>query len=123
MTANELFVLPAGTDFETHLVAAGHAQELLAAAAAEHGQPEVDHYRTVNHGQQYKGGVTRDYQSAGWEDRLAVDFCKAHMKSVSGGRAIAENLLFKLDATGNPTIPPEIRAHLDRINAIVAATP
>jgi hypothetical protein len=123
MNADELFVLPAGTDFETHLVAAGHAQELLAAAAAERGQPEVDHYRTVNHGQQYKGGAARDYQSAGWEDRLAADFCKAHMKSVSGGRAIAEQLLLKLDAGGNPTVPSEIRAYLDRIDAIVAATP
>jgi putative ATP-dependent endonuclease of the OLD family len=123
MTADERFVLPTGTDFETHLVAAGHAQELLAAAAAEHGQPEIDHYHTVNHGQRYKGGAARDYQSAGWEDRLAVDFCKAHMKSVLGGRAIAEQLLLKLDAAGQPTIPPEIRAYLDRIDAIVAASP
>ncbi len=105
------------------LVAAGHAQALLAAAVAEHGKSEVDHYRTVNHGQQYKGGAARDYHSAGWEDRLAVDFCKAHMKSVSGGRAIAGHLLLKLDAGANPTVPPEIRAFLDRIDAIVAATP
>lgn len=123
MSADELFVLPTGTDFETHLVVAGHAQVLLAAAAAERGQPEVDHYRTVNHGQQYKGGLIRDYQTAGWEDRLAVDFSKAHMKSASGGRAIAEQLLLKLDAGGNPTVPPEIKAYLDRIDAIVGATP
>jgi putative ATP-dependent endonuclease of OLD family len=123
MTADELFELPAGTDFETHLVAAGHALEMLAAAAAEHGQREVDHYRTVNHGQAYKGGAVRDYQSAGWEERLAADFCKAHMKSVSGGRAIAAELLLKLEGAGNPTITPEIRAYLDRIDAIVAATP
>lgn len=123
MTADELFVLPTDTDFETHLVAAGHAPEMLAAAAAEHGQPEVDHYRTVNHGQVYKGGAVRNYQSAGWEQRLAVDFCKSHMKSASGGRAIATELLRKLDGAGNPAIPPQIRALLDRIDAIVAAMP
>jgi putative ATP-dependent endonuclease of OLD family len=123
MTTNELFVLPAGTDFETHLVQAGHAQELLAAATAEHGHLEVNHYRTVNHGQLYRGGAARDYESAGWEERLAVDFCKAHMKSASGGRAIAERLLLKLDAAGNPTVPHEIRAYLDRIDAIVTVTP
>lgn len=123
MTADELFVLPTGTDFETHLIAAGHAKELLAAAAAEYGQPEVDHYRTANHGQKHKGGAARDYQSVGWEDRLAVDFCKARMKSVTGGRAIAEQILLKLDGAGDPTVPPEIRACLDRIDAIVGVTP
>lgn len=123
LTADELFVLPAGTDFETHLVAAGHEAEMLAAAASEHGQADVDHYKSVNHGQPAKGGTVRDYQSAGWESRLAVDFCKSHMKSVSGGRAIAGQLLLKLDAAGQPTIPAEIRLLLDRIDTIVKRGP
>lgn len=123
MTAAELFALPAGTDFETHLVAAGHASEMLAAGASEHGQPEVSHYRSVNHGQPSKGGTLRNYQSAGWEDRLAVDFCQSHMKSVAGGRAIAQQLLMKLDAAGTPTIPTEIRALLDRIDSIAKSAP
>lgn len=123
LTADELFVLPPGTDFETHLVAAGHEAEMLAAAATEHGQADVDHYRNVNHGQALKGGGQRDYQSAGWEGRLAVDFCKSHMKSVGGGRAIALQLLTKVDASGHATIPAEIRSLLDRIDAIVTSGP
>jgi hypothetical protein len=123
LTADELFVLPAGTDFETHLAAAGHSAEMLAAAAAEHGQPEVDNYRALNHGQAAKGGGLRDYQSPGWEARLAVDFCKSHMKSVAGGRAIATQLLLKLDAMGQPTIPPTIAALLNRIDAVVKNQP
>ena len=123
MTADEVFALPAGTDFETHLVAAGYALEMLSAAASEHGQSQVDDYRAVNHGQAGKGGVVRDYQSAGWEARLAVDFCKSHMKSVAGGRAIAESLIQKLDAAGNPTIPVEIHALLERVDAVVKGAP
>lgn len=121
LTADELFALPAGTDFETHLVAAGHEQEMLKAAASIHGQPDVDHYRAVNHGQAAKGGGLRDYQSPGWEGRLAVDFCKSHMKSVGGGRAIAIELTLKLDHGGPPTIPAEINSLLTRIDTIVKA--
>ena len=123
LTADELFRLPAGTDFETHLVAAGHAPDILAAAAAEHGQPDVDHYRTINDGQQAKDGGVRDDQSAGWEGRLAVDFCKSHMKSVAGGRAIATQLLMKYDAAGEPTVPAVIRSLLVRIDTVVKGAP
>lgn len=123
MTEQELFMLPPGTDFETHLVAAGHTAELLAAAAVEHNQSYVDVYRHIHHGQKGKGALIRDYQAPGWEERLAVDFCKSHMRSESGGRAIAEQLLLKLDASGEPTIPAEVRSMLDRIDVIVTSGP
>lgn len=119
LTVDELFVLPVGTDFESHLVAAGHETEMLAAAAAEHGQAEVDRYRAVNHGNLAKDGALRDYQTAGWERRLANDFCKSQMKSVAGGRAIAQQILLKVDLAGQPTIPAEIRSLLVRIDTIV----
>lgn len=121
MTTDELFVLPSGTDFETHLVAAGHTAEMLAAAKSEYGEQELDRYRRLNHGQALKGGAVRDYESAGWENRLAVDFCQSHMKSVAGGRSIALHVLAKPDGAGEPTIPTEIRALLDRIDVIVSS--
>lgn len=123
LTPDELFSLPAGTDFETHLVAAGHEAQMLAAAVAEHGRADVDRYRTAKHGQAAKGGSVRDYQSAGWEGRLAVDFCKSHMRSVAGGRAIAQQLLLKPDAAGNPTVPAEIRSLLVHIDSVVTSGP
>jgi len=123
LTVDELFVLPVGTDFESHLVAPGHEAEMLAAAATEHGQAEVDNYRNTLHGHPGKGGVLRDYQTAGWEGRLAIDFCKSRMKSVAGGRAIARQLLVKLDPAGQPTIPAEIRSLLVRIDTIVKGGP
>lgn len=123
MTSDELFMLPIDKDFETHLVEAGHTAAMLVAAVAEHGQAEVDQYRHRTHGQQGKGGVTRDYQATGWEERLAVDFCKSHMKSVSGGRAIAEQILISMAASTGPSIPTEIRAMLDRIDVIVKSGP
>ena len=123
MMPNEVFMLPTGKDFETHLVDAGHTGAMLAASAAEHGQADVDQYRSDNHGKNAKGGGLRDYRTVGWEDRLAIDFCKSHMKNVAGGRAIAEQVLLKIDTGTGPPIPPEIRSMLDRIDAIVKNGP
>lgn len=68
-------VLPGGNGFEAQLVAEGYLSEIESAIDKLEGKAKaLDDYMIMLHGQKKRGGVTRDYQSAGARERAAVDF-------------------------------------------------
>jgi putative ATP-dependent endonuclease of the OLD family len=89
-TSAQVVALPGGHDFEAYLFAEGYRAEIEAGIARFFGPSALAEYRELNHGQLKKKGVTRDYQSPGWEDRLAHDFFDRHKGHL--GESIAEEI-------------------------------
>lgn len=67
-------VIPDGRNFETQLIAEGYIAEIeLAIDAMSGSAASLDDYINSMHGQRAKGGVLRDYKSAGGRERAALD--------------------------------------------------
>lgn len=105
----EVVMLPPGQDIENYLLGRGYRPQAESAARRYEGDMALEDYRNRYHGQKAKGGATRDYQSSGWEERLMLDYLKAH-KGKAYGRALAEEILEQ----GQPPIPPLILELLER---------
>jgi putative ATP-dependent endonuclease of OLD family len=122
-TADEVFRIPGNEVFETNLLSEGFQLELARAIAVVHGPNALDDYRNTLHGQRKKAGAVRDYQSAGWEDRLFEDFCLGQMKSALGGAAIAAEINASVADRTQPGIPSAVQLVLHRASAIVGLVP
>jgi putative ATP-dependent endonuclease of OLD family len=107
----EVIMLPPGLDFEEYLVRSGCRGAVERAIEAVEGPGFLTHQRSLLHGQKARGEIVRDYESAGWEDRLAIDLCRA--KKTSYGREIAA------DICGGGTLPPEVDRLLSRLDDIL----
>lgn len=82
-------VLPDGNGFEAQLVAEGYLPEIESAIDQQEGKAKaLDDYMNILHGQKKKGGVIRDYQSAGARERAAVDFLDGNKTRMA--RPVAE---------------------------------
>ncbi len=122
-TPTEVFMLPAGENFETYLVSAGYQDQLRAAIVARDGPTALDDYKNLLHGQPRSATVVRDYASAGWEDRLLADYCRDKLKNASGGSAIAEAILASVEAGDQPSIPLVADALLARADIVLGIVP
>lgn len=109
-----------GEDFETYLVNQGFRPEIVAAIASHFGASALQQFRNTRDGTEVKKGVKRDYQSAGWEDRLTVDFLQDHRARY--GAAVASSILGRIDASGNPTIPGKIGELFARSDQLLGGT-
>lgn len=77
-------VHPAGKNFESQLVAEGYLKEIEEALDTMSGSKGyLDDYIKDKHGQKAKGGVIRDYHSAGGRERAAFDALSGAKTSVS----------------------------------------
>lgn len=123
LTSTESFRFPAGQTFEQFLIGNGFEANVRAAVARVDGASALSDYRTANDGRAGRGGVTRDYQTAGWEARLLLDYCSSNMKSGLGGRAIAEEIVVAVSTGVQPSLPTPILQLLEQVEAIIGLTP
>jgi putative ATP-dependent endonuclease of OLD family len=106
-------VLPDGNGFEAQLVAEGYLSEIESAIDKLEGKAKaLDDYMTLLHGQKKRGGVTRDYQSAGGRERAAVDFLGGAKTRMA--RPVAEAICGIADETRR--FPQSIAQLLQLIN-------
>ncbi len=112
--AEDVVILPNGVDFEQYLVDEGFTAELMETIAQQFGGDTLDHYRKANHNHPYEGGALRDYESPGWDGRLARDFCRKFMKG-SAGAAMATTILTSKDAKGQQRWPGAVQEILKRV--------
>ncbi len=114
----EVVMFPKDIDFEDHLLAEVDHDTIKKGLESLLGEGTLDDYRTNLHGQKKRGGVERDYQSAGWEARLLAD-CLDNNKGLYG-RPVAEAIVETLEEHG---LPSKITELLQRVDAILAAAP
>lgn len=77
----------------------------------------IDDWLRLRHGQKAKGGLTRDYQSAGWEERVAIDWLREHKGTV--GESLGRGILSRKEKDGSPRLPPAFRDLFERVDAQV----
>ena len=112
----EVVMLSDGSDFEGYLMGDGFGIELKAAIETVSGPDALERFKKLNHGQKYKNGTVRDYESAGGSDRLVVDFCR-WLKG-SCGAAIADAII-AASKEGEPIrLPAKVKELLTRIEQV-----
>ena len=117
----EVVLLQATTLIEAYLVAKGMRPELEAAAAEVHSPPEaVSAWRKKNHGTEVKKNSSRiaTNESAGWEDRLIIDFLVKAQDRVGG--CVRASSASQQDPQLVPT-PPSAR-QLGKIDTLLGET-
>jgi putative ATP-dependent endonuclease of the OLD family len=117
-TAPEVVVLP--PRIEEYLLSLAGYREVVFAVGDGWADQSITEWRQELHGQNARGGGLRDYQSAGWEDRVALDWLRAHKGTAGGplGRAIAS----VIEADGRPRLPLRIRSLFESIDANLKTT-
>jgi putative ATP-dependent endonuclease of OLD family len=98
--SDEIVMLPNGQAIEEYVLEPSLRTTLEAALAARFGDTAVEDYRTLHDGMNAKGGGVRDYQSAGWEERVIGDFL-ANNKPL-WGEAFGQEC-----CVGDPAVVPE----------------
>lgn len=97
LTADDYEQLPAGADFEHHLINGEKLRTHVEnAIAAFFGGTALADYRAARDGKKLKGGAKRDLQSAGWEERLVLDFmrnCKGLYGASLGAALVAAGIM------------------------------
>lgn len=84
-------VLPSGNGFEAQLVAEGYLPEIEQVIDKFKGKAKaLDEYMAELHGKPKKGGVLRDYQSAGARERAAIDFLTGGGNKTRLARPVAD---------------------------------
>jgi hypothetical protein len=91
LRADEIERLPAGMDFEKAVLAEGLRPHVESAIASFFGATALADHKTNRHGTALSGGGVRDFASAGWEDRLVLDFMGANKGLY--GTALASTLV------------------------------
>lgn len=114
LTADELVPLPGKVGFDEYLIDAGYRVPIETAIAEHCGPNELPGCRARWHGQAVKGGGTRDYQSPGWEDRLAKEFCKRNKGTLGG--VLAAVILRDAQKHNLPPLPPVIREVFNKVD-------
>jgi putative ATP-dependent endonuclease of the OLD family len=117
LSADELVQLPTDASFETYLLNEGYREALECAIADAHGSSALSDYRDMNDGQKLSKSELRDYQTAGWERRLVLDYCRSRKGTF--GQDLASGILSHAQSFGLPTIPPAIAVLLSRVDAIL----
>lgn len=77
-TSPEIVMLPAGLDFEAVLAREPYLDAIEVGIEAWIGGGALANYKRRNHGQRSHGGGVRDYESAGWRERVIIDFLRDH---------------------------------------------
>jgi putative ATP-dependent endonuclease of OLD family len=114
----EIIMLSGSPGFEGYLVSEGLQEPIREAVASYYGPNALEDYRAHAHGKPYRHGQgTRDYQSAGWEDRLLVDFL--HERKGTYGKSVAEAIV-AAGNSGKAAIPSAIRELCDRADRILS---
>jgi putative ATP-dependent endonuclease of OLD family len=69
-----VFVIPGGDNYERYILNEGYQDAVKQMLDAYHQENSfLKNYMVLKHGQKAKGGVVRDYESAGAEDRAMLD--------------------------------------------------
>jgi len=114
----QVMLLPDAHSIGPYLVSAGFRTELEAAAAEVHGPGAVRAWGDKRHGSPAKGDrPDRDYRSAGWENRLIIDFLVRY--KTGWGAAFARACL----AHDPARVPPAIAQSLAKIDVMLGASP
>jgi putative ATP-dependent endonuclease of OLD family len=108
---------PQGLAFEEYLLSEGFRPQIEQAIQRTCGTGALEDYRRLHDGQPKKKGLTRDYQSPGWEDRLVLDFVSTN-KAMLGG-AIAQAICADKDTQGSPKLPAKILEFFQRVDKIL----
>lgn len=106
LLVDEFVQLPNGAFFEKYLIDAGYRPVIEQAIANHIGATVLADAKARWHGQAGPGGIPRDYNSPGWEDRLVCDFCTARKGKI--GEVLANGILEFAANNGLPAIPPMI---------------
>jgi putative ATP-dependent endonuclease of OLD family len=110
----EIVMLPADCDLEKAVVMTVELDLLETAINAVCGIDYVAEYRKKLDGQAAKGGGTRDYQSAGWRERLLEDILSQHKTDYPEAVALA------LAAAGK--VPSWINELFDRVDRVLSSS-
>jgi putative ATP-dependent endonuclease of OLD family len=110
--APEIVMLPGGADIEHALATMGALDEIERAIDAHYGAGALASYRNALHGHPKKNAPDRDYQSAGWRERLLEDFLDG--EKTTYGEPVATAL-----TRANKT-PAFINDLFGRVDAILA---
>lgn len=84
-------IVGTGRDFEQAVLAAGLRAQAEAAIATYFGATALTDWKTRRNGSPMRGGALRDFTSAGWEERLVLDFMGANKGHY--GAALADELI------------------------------
>jgi putative ATP-dependent endonuclease of OLD family len=106
LTADEVVQLPGGAGFDEYLIDAGYRGPIETAIGEHYGVDELTNCKAKWNGQLAKGGAKRDYQSAGWEDRLVKDFCRANKGTI--GEILAAAIIRDAANHRLPPLPPMV---------------
>jgi len=104
---------PQGLAFEEYLLSEGFRPQIEQAIQGICGIDALEGYKRLNDGQPKKRGLLRDYRSAGWEERLALDFMSANKAML--GDAIARAI-----CTGSQQLPAKVLEIFQRVDKILA---
>lgn len=119
-TSPEVIMLPTspkGLAFEEYLIQEGFRPSIEKAIRLTCGELALEEYRNRNQGQKRKGGGLRDYQPAGSNDQLVLDFMADH-KALLGG-PIAQAICNEEGPKGSQ-IPLKVLALFQRIDKILS---
>ena len=114
LAVDELVQIPNNVGFDEYLIDAGYRAPIETAIAEHYGPNELAGCKARWHGQTVKGGGTRDYQSLGWEDRLAKEFCKRNKGTL--GEALASVILRDAQKHNLPHLPPMVLEVFNRVD-------
>lgn len=107
-------VHPPSKNFESQLIDDGYMTEIEAALDALNGKPNsLDEYAKLKHGQNGKGGIPRDYTSAGGRERAAFD-------AMSGAKTnIAKHLANAIISLSDPA--RRFPSTIEKLFALISA--
>lgn len=114
LTADEVVQLPGCAGFDEYLVDAGYRGPIETAIAEHYGVNELANCKAQWDGQPGKGGVKRDYQSQGWEDRLVKEFCR--LKKGTIGEILAAGIIRDAPKSQLPPLPPRVLDVFNRVD-------
>lgn len=116
----EVIQLPNGQAFEDYIISSGFGPEAAKAATRHHDGPLAD-YKVRMQNAKLRGGVPRDYVSAGWEDRVLRDFMISHKGDFSP--LLADEIGKRPEVGGEPDFPPLLADLFRRIDKLRAGKP
>ncbi len=106
-------------NLEEYLLSVPGYREIVFQVGQEWPDEPIEEWRQRLNGQRKRGNIVRDYETAGWEDRLALDWLTGHKGTV--GAPLARAIVSTLEADGNPRLPPIFRDLLVGIDARFAS--
>jgi len=115
----EVVQLPKDEAFEQYIMSCG-LEGIVRVAADQHPSGPLDDFKRRLHGQGAGKGKTRDYTSAGHEERACIDFMR-QTKGTFGG--LLASCIVDGEATGKCTLPGLFTEFFNRLDTARRATP